>query len=391
MYRAEQRPPGRALSDSGKRIHAAGRFGVAPEGVELLTPAHGAQIRRVDSLWRYAGFFELPPIGGWQIDVPSSLPSEMCRHLRAHLVAALADTRTDCGMQVRGARPEAPAHGGDSIRHDARRRAAPAGVHRCHRPPPLIHQQNGNAIRRLDGHHAAWLVLDQRVAFAEEPGAPLGGYAPTGVNLFQRGELREAGGNIGQARAEAMHQPWKSVELGDAVDAFGVPVEHDLYGVLGLRDADLRLELGQHGFIQPDFGGPLHQRGHLVDLVLQLHQRVKQILRPRRAAGEVDIDRDNPIHALQHGVGIERSAHAGAGAHGDAPLRVRHLVPDAFQHRGHLEGDGARDDHQIALPRAGDGGSDFLQPALRNFIYWFDTTLPKIPVTYAQPAAHSIN
>src|SRR5665811_1397729 len=41
--------PGRGLSDSGKRIHAAGRILVAPEGVKLLGPAHGAQIRRVDS------------------------------------------------------------------------------------------------------------------------------------------------------------------------------------------------------------------------------------------------------------------------------------------------------------------------------------------------------
>src|ERR1039458_7583443 len=72
MYRAGQGPPGRGLSDSGKRIHTAGRFLVAPEGVELLGPAHGAQIGRVDSLWRYAGFFELPPIGGgqWQIHAP---------------------------------------------------------------------------------------------------------------------------------------------------------------------------------------------------------------------------------------------------------------------------------------------------------------------------------
>src|ERR1035437_4038409 len=111
MYRAGQGPPGRGLSDSGKRIHTAGRFLVAPEGVELLGPAHGAQIGRVDSLWRYAGFFELPPIGGGQIDVSSSLPSEAYRHLGAHLVAALADAGTDGGMQVFGARPEAPAHG----------------------------------------------------------------------------------------------------------------------------------------------------------------------------------------------------------------------------------------------------------------------------------------
>src|ERR1035438_7140597 len=55
----------------------------APEGVKLLGPAHGAQIRRVDSPPGYAGYLELPAIGVRQVDVPTSLPSEVHRHLRA--------------------------------------------------------------------------------------------------------------------------------------------------------------------------------------------------------------------------------------------------------------------------------------------------------------------
>ena len=149
--------------------------------------------------------------------------------------------------------------------------------------PAFIHQQHRNAVRGLDGHHAARLIFDQGVALSEQPGAALGSHARRGVDLFQGGELREGSGNIGQARAEAVHQPGKRVEFSNAVDIFGVPVEHDLYRVLGLRDADLRLEFRQHGFIQANFGGPLDQRGHLVDLVLQFHERVEEVFGPRRA------------------------------------------------------------------------------------------------------------
>src|ERR1035438_378955 len=120
MYRAARGLSRRGFSDSGKRKHAAGRILVAPEGVELLGPAHGAQIRRVDSPPGYAGFLKLPAIGVRQIDVPTSLPSEVRRHLRAHLVTALSDAGTDGGVQVFGARAEALAHGGDGLARDTR-------------------------------------------------------------------------------------------------------------------------------------------------------------------------------------------------------------------------------------------------------------------------------
>src|ERR1017187_4520822 len=120
MYRAWRGRPGRGLSDSGKRIHAAGRILVAPERKKLLAAAHRAQIRRVNVPPGYAEFFELPAIGVRQVDVPSSLPSEPPGHLRAHLVAALPDARADSRMQVFGARSEAPAHGGDGFRRDPR-------------------------------------------------------------------------------------------------------------------------------------------------------------------------------------------------------------------------------------------------------------------------------
>src|ERR1039458_2061379 len=110
MYRAARGLSRRGVSDSGKRKHAAGRILVAPEGVELLGPAHGAQIRRVDSPPGYAGFLELAAIGVRQVDVPTSLPSEPRRHLRAHLVTALSAAGTDGRVQVLGARAEAADH-----------------------------------------------------------------------------------------------------------------------------------------------------------------------------------------------------------------------------------------------------------------------------------------
>ena len=101
---------------------------------------------------------------------------------------------------------------------DACRRAAPPGVHRGHGTLPLVHQQHGNAVGGLDGHYAARLVFEQRVALSEQPGAAFGSHARRGVDLFQGGQLAKQRGNIGQARAEAVHQPWQRVELSDAID-----------------------------------------------------------------------------------------------------------------------------------------------------------------------------
>src|SRR3546814_1887623 len=48
-----------------------------------------------------------------------------------------------------------------------------------------------------------------------------------------------------------------------------------------------------------------------------------------------------------------RSAAAvGAGAHGDHPARLRHLVVDLAQRGRHLVGQRAGDDHHVGLPRA---------------------------------------
>ena len=91
----------------------------------------------------------------------------------------------------------------------------------------------------------------------------------------------------------------------------------------------------------------------VLDLVVQLEDRVDEHLRPRRAAGQVDVDRDDVVDALHDRVVVEHAAAGGADAHREHPLGVGHLVVDLAQHRGHLLAHPAGDDHQVGLARRG--------------------------------------
>src|SRR5262245_43837619 len=85
------------------------------------------------------------------------------------------------------------------------------------------------------------------------------------------------------------------------------------------------------------------------DLLLDLHDGVDDAFGPGRASGNVHVDRDEPVDSLDHGVVIENASAGRAGTHGDAPLRLRHLLPDLQEHGHHLEGDPPRNDHQVGL------------------------------------------
>ena len=89
----------------------------------------------------------------------------------------------------------------------------------------------------------------------------------------------------------------------------------------------------------------------VADLVAQLEDRVHQHLRPRRAAGQVDVDRHDVVDALHDGVVVEHAAGGRADAHRDHPFRVGHLVVDLPKHRRHLLADPSGDDHQVGLAR----------------------------------------
>ena len=100
-------------------------------------------------------------------------------------------------------------------------------------------------------------------------------------------------------------------------------------------------------------GGAVGAELGVLDLVVQLEDRVDQHLRARRAAGEVHVDRDDVVDALDDRVVVEHPAAAGADAHREHPLGVGHLVVDLAEHRRHLLADPAGHDHQVGLARAG--------------------------------------
>src|SRR5580765_3934608 len=64
----------------------------------------------------------------------------------------------------------------------------------------------------------------------------------------------------------------------------------------------------------------------VVDFLLQLENGVENGLGTWRTAGNVDIDGNHLVAALNDGVVIENAAGRRARAHGDDPLRLGHLI-----------------------------------------------------------------
>lgn len=85
----------------------------------------------------------------------------------------------------------------------------------------------------------------------------------------------------------------------------------------------------------------------LVDDALDGHDAFDQLFGARRAAGDVDVDGDELVAALDDGVGVEDAAGAGAGAHGDDPLGLGHLLVDALEDGHGLDADAAGDDEEV--------------------------------------------
>ena len=86
-----------------------------------------------------------------------------------------------------------------------------------------------------------------------------------------------------------------------------------------------------------------------LDALLQHHQAVEHLLGPRRAAGDVDVDRHDLVGARHGRVVLVEAAGRGAHAERDDPLRLAHLIVDAAQGRALALGDGADDDQQVGL------------------------------------------
>ena len=78
----------------------------------------------------------------------------------------------------------------------------------------------------------------------------------------------------------------------------------------------------------------------------------RSALRGRRAAGDVDVDREVFVDPRDDVVPLlERAPAAGAGPHRDDVLRLGHLVVEPGDHRHHRLGDRPRDDHDVGLAR----------------------------------------
>src|SRR6478735_7131237 len=92
----------------------------------------------------------------------------------------------------------------------------------------------------------------------------------------------------------------------------------------------------------------------LLDQLLELHHPVDEALGPGRAAGDVDVHGHHAVDALDRAVGaLVASARARAVAHRDAPLGLRHLLPQADERPGHLGRQRAGHDEDVRLARAG--------------------------------------
>src|SRR5215469_3671442 len=167
------------------------------------------------------------------------------------------------------------------------------------------------------------------------------------------GSARRSGITFGMLRAWPKGPPWPKAAAPLRVPADGVLAElprvlswcRACHGPQPRQPPELcLLKLGNLAL-------PVGPELHVLDSVVQLDDRVDQHLRPRRAARQVDVDRDDVIHALDDGVVVEHAAARCADAHRDHPLGLGHLVVDLPEHRCHLLADPACDDHQVGLPR----------------------------------------
>ena len=156
---------------------------------------------------------KLAPVGLRQVDVRPSLLPELCSHLRSHLVAALADARTDGGVQVRrhGAEPRAHRFHGAlprcappcrAIRRAPRRPrggARPPAGWECSRPssPPPPRPGVSSSSASPSPEHAGSARRPRRTRRSE---------SASGWPDWRRARERRRGGCRSRAPATAAHR-----------------------------------------------------------------------------------------------------------------------------------------------------------------------------------------
>src|SRR5690606_3119696 len=75
----------------------------------------------------------------------------------------------------------------------------------------------------------------------------------------------------------------------------------------------------------------------------------------------VDIHRQKLVDALHHGVDVVHASGIGAGAHGNHPFGLQHLLVQALDHGGHLHKHGTGNHHEVRL--TGRGANDLCAEA----------------------------
>src|SRR5262245_29181155 len=80
----------------------------------------------------------------------------------------------------------------------------------------------------------------------------------------------------------------------------------------------------------PRFELAAGHRAGLLDLLLDVDERLQDLLRPRRATRNVDVHRHEAIDPLHDRVSVENATRRRARPHRDAPLGLGHLQPGAL-------------------------------------------------------------
>src|SRR5258708_25957949 len=118
-------------------------------------------------------------------------------------------------------------------------------------------------------------------------------------------------------------------------------IESDFTRILGL----VKATAPRSGKVQGAPEGTLL----IVDLLLELKNRVENGFGARRAAGNVDVDGDDLIAAPHDGGIVADAAGSGTSAHGDDPLGLGHLIVELADDGSHFLREAAGDDHQVGL------------------------------------------
>src|SRR6266849_3753393 len=88
-----------------------------------------------------------------------------------------------------------------------------------------------------------------------------------------------------------------------------------------------------------------------VNLLLQLQNGIQQCLRTGGASRHIYIHGNHLVASLHDRVIVEYAARSRASAHGNHPLRLRHLIVELPHHRRHLLREPPGHNHQVRLPR----------------------------------------